>query len=109
MFETERFKKLLDSTVSIETDNNNLERYQPSIIDYLQGLATRNESTLMEREVRKAAAAQRGIPDALMSASILVKEAATYATADKRKLLTQADVEKAYQAKFCRVWPFCKE
>jgi hypothetical protein len=70
MFETEAFKEQLASTVSTEAGRNNLERYQTGIIDYLQGLATQNESTLMEREVRKAASARRGIPDALISASI---------------------------------------
>jgi histone H3/H4 len=109
MFETEGFKEQLESTVSRETARNNLDRYHTGIIDYLQGLAIRNESTLMEREARKSASARRGIPDALISANILVEEAASYAAADNRKLLTRADIEKAYQAKFCRVWPFCKE
>ena len=74
----------------------------------LQGLAATNESTLMDSEVRKAASARRGIPDALNSARQLIKESATYAAAEKRTVLNLEDVEKAYRAKFCQFWPFCK-
>jgi len=95
--------------VSGEAARNEMREYQIAIIGYLQNLASGNEITLMESERRKAAGAQRGIEDALGSARELIRVASTYATADKRTLLTQSDVEKAYQARFCRVWPFCKE
>jgi len=109
MFETEGFKNQLTDAVSREAGNNNLKEYEIRIIDYLQRLASENERTLMDSEVRKVASERRGIPDALNSARELVKQASTYAAAEKRTVLTQSDVEKAYQARFCRVWPFCKQ
>jgi len=109
MFETEEFREQLESAVSSEAARNNLERYQTASIEYLQRLALENERTLMESEGRKAAGVRRGIADALRSARELTREAAKYAAAEKRTLLTRSDVEKAYQAKFCQVWPFCKE
>ena len=108
MFETTRFKEQLTDVVTREALNNNLEEYEPAIIDYLQRLASENESVLMERELRKTAAARRGIPDALRSAVELTKEASRYAAAENRKLLRVSDIRAAYSAKFCQVWPFCK-
>jgi hypothetical protein len=108
MFETDDFKKQLEGAVASEADYRGLKEYEDSIIDYLQRLASENERPLMLKEMRKAASARRGIPDAVNSARILVRRASRYAAAEKRTVLTQSDVEKAYRAKFCRVWPFCK-
>ena len=107
MFETESFRTQIEETVSAEAANNQMERYQRTIVTYLRRLATDNEGLLMEREFRKAAAERRGIPDALRSVRELTREAARYAAADKRTLLTVDDMQKAYEAKFCQVWPFC--
>jgi hypothetical protein len=109
MFETESFRDELERTVSAEAANNNMTHYQTAAINFLQEQARQNEPILMDREIRKAAGTRRGIPDALASARELVKEAAQYAAADKRTLITRADIEKAHNAKFCRVWPFCKQ
>lgn len=108
MFETESFKNQLTAAISAEAANNNLEHYEPGIVDYLQGLASENESTLMDSEVRKIASARRGTPAALNSAKELAKEACKYASADKRTLLKLSDIQTAYRAKFCQFWPFCK-
>ncbi|HUJ95248.1 MAG TPA: hypothetical protein VLW84_08300 [Terriglobales bacterium] len=108
MFETERFKELLQSAVSTEARDNNLQEYQVGIIGYLQTLASQNESVLMERELRKVAGARRGIPDALNSARELTKDASKYAVAEKRAVLRLSDIEAAYKDKFCQFWPFCK-
>lgn len=108
MFETGSFKDQLTDAVSRETGNNNLEQYENRIVDYLQTLASENESTLMDSEVRKAASARRGIPDALKSARELTREAAGYAAEEKRTVLQLGDIQKAYRAKFCQYWPFCK-
>jgi hypothetical protein len=109
MFETQRFKEQLVEAVSMEVANNKLERYEPAIIDYLQRLASGNESDLMERELRKAPGTQRGVRDALNSARELTKEASRYAAADKRMVLRLPDIEAAYKARFCQFWPFCKQ
>lgn len=109
MFETEDFKNQLTSTVLREAANNKIERYETGIIDFLQRQASENESTLMEREVRKLATERRGVSHALSSAKQLTMEASKYAAAEKRTLLTLSDVEAAYRAKFCQFWPFCKQ
>lgn len=108
MFETEIFKTQLTNTVASQAGESGVAQYQVRIVDYLQDLAVSNENFLMESELRKAASLRRGVPDALSSTKTLVKEASAYALADKRTVVTVADVEKAYRAKFCSVWPFCK-
>ena len=108
MFETTDFQNLLDNAVSSEAGLRGLASYQTSIVTYLQDLASGNERFLMEDEMRKSASTRRGTGDALNSARVLVKEASAYASADRRTTLELADIEKAYRAKFCQVWPFCR-
>jgi len=109
MFETEGFKAQLTQVISLEAFNNNLEEYETRIVDYLQHLASENEDVLMEREMRKAAHIQRGVNDALHSAIELTKDASRYAAAENRSVLRVSDIEKAYRARFCQFWPFCKQ
>ena len=109
MFETDRFKALLTDAVTSEAGARGMREYETDIITFLQRRATENESVLMERELRKSATSQRGRPDALISAGVLIREASRYATADRRTTLRLVDVEAAYRAKFCQVWPFCRQ
>jgi histone H3/H4 len=108
MFETEDFRKLIDSAISEEAANLGVERYQTAIPTYLQGLATGNESILLTEELRKSVGTRRDTADAVRSARILAREASGYALSERRSVLTVADMQKAYQAKFCQVWPFCR-
>jgi len=107
MFETEIFRAQITSVVRQVAGKNNMGRYENSIVKYLQELASENESVLMERELRESPAQRRGIPDALQSVEELTREASRYALAEKRTVLKLADIQKAYEAKFCQVWPFC--
>ena len=108
MFETDTFKEQLREVIASEAGRQRMGQYYTNIVDYLQSLATQNESALMESEMRKIAAERRGIPDALQSVRTLVKDAAVRAAADNRTTLTLEDVSAAYQAQLCRVWPFCR-
>jgi len=108
MFETEEFRERLQAAVSSEASQNDMERYQTAIVEYLQDLAVANERDLMESEREKTASARRGIPDAIQSTRLLVKEASRIASQQDRRLLERSDVEAAYSNLFCRVWPFCK-
>jgi adenylosuccinate synthase len=108
MFETEDFRKQLENAISSTAAQQGMTEYQTAITTYLQSLATVNEPVLMENEMKKAVGARRGIYDALESARALVSEAATYAQSEKRKVIQVVDVQKAYSAKFCKVWPFCR-
>lgn len=108
MFETNAFKRRLADALYEEATDKGLAGYEPEAVTFLQDLAIANESILMERELRKAAGTRRGITDALASARELAQEASRYARSEKRNTLSESDMEKAYGAKFCKVWPFCK-
>jgi hypothetical protein len=108
MFETEDFRKKIADAISREVGREN---YQPSIVDYLQKLAAGNEKSLMESEMRKSVGDRRGVHTALESVHVLVMEARSYQLprpGEKLNLLRLVDIEAAYKAKFCQVWPFCK-
>ena len=107
-FETESFRNQITEAVEREAGRASLTRYETGIVEYLRGLAVGNESILMEQEVKKAAGARRSIPDALASVSRVVQEASQYASLEKRGTLTLADVQKAYAANFCQIWPLCR-
>lgn len=107
MFETEEFRKRIDTSVSATAFINDME-YEPRIVSFLQSLAMENEGPLMERELRKSASERRGIPEALISVRELTRVASGYAVADRRKTITTGDIERALKTKFCQVWPFCR-
>ena len=107
MFETDSFKSQIDETIRQEAGRRGMARFQLAIVDYLQDLAKENERELMEHELRKTTG-RRGTQDALRSVAVLVEYASLYATAENRTLLKMEDMRKAYQAKYCSVWPFCK-
>ncbi len=108
MFETPSFQESLTSVISNEAAASGLTQYEQSVVRFLQHLATANEPELNAIELRKVASARRGVPEALSSARELARLAATYAANDGRKVLSLSDMETAYRAKFCQVWPFCK-
>jgi hypothetical protein len=108
MFETVSFRTELQKRIGEEAGRSGMKDVETGIIDYLQGLASGNESSLMEREFRKAVHERRGISDALRSAEQLTREGARYALADRRTVLRLEDIQKAYNTKFCQFWPFCK-
>lgn len=108
MFETQQFKDQLKTAISSEAGRNSMNEYQTAIVDYLFDFARTNEPELMRVEFTKAVSERRGIPDALESARTIVRDASAIARNNNRIVLTRADVEIAYKAKFCRVWPFCK-
>lgn len=108
MFETESFRKQIQETVNLEAFRNGMREYETGIVSMLHGLASENEAELMERELRKAVFERRGIPDALRSVELLTRDASRYAAADNRTTVQLADMRKAYELNFCRIWPFCK-
>ena len=108
MFETQQFQDELKKIINNAAVSRHLARYQNRAYQFLQDLAIANESDLMTEELKKSAGVRRGMREALQSAESLAQEAADYAVADNRDILTVDDIQKAYQAKFCRVWPFCK-
>ena len=108
MFETENFKAQLTDITEREGRNRGLTQYEPSIISFLQNLAIANENELTRLEERRSFSERRGVPAALTSAREVLSLATAYAVNDKRKIVTRTDVEMAYRAKFCQIWPFCK-
>ena len=108
MFETTQFLNQLNEVIGRETDRTSLTHYESNIAVYLQSLAVRNEPILMERELKKAASDRRGVSAALVSVSQVVQEASRYAVLDRQTTLRLSDVQKACEAKFCQIWPFCR-
>jgi len=108
MFETQDFRNQLTNAISTEAAENRMGRYQTAIVDLLFDYARNNEADLMPIEFTKALPQRRGVANALESARTLVRDASLIARNDNRDLLTRADIEVAYRAKYCRVWPFCK-
>lgn len=108
MFETNQFNEQLTNTIRLEAANNGMKEYETGIVNFLQTLAINNESILLEEELKKSATLRRGIPNALQSTKYLVETAAKFAQADKRSTLRLSDMQQAYQASYCRVWPFCR-
>ena len=108
MFETDEFLTMLRAAIVYDTSMAGLKEYEPSIVGFLQRLAIQNESALMEIERRKTPSERRGMRDAEASMHKLIKQAAGYAALEKRTVLKEVDVEQAYRALFCGVWPFCR-
>lgn len=108
MFETQEFRNQLANAISSEAAQNSMTEYQTAVVDLLFDYARTNEADLMRVEFTKALPQRRGVNDALQSARTLVSDASAIARNNNRTLLTRADIEVAYKAKFCRVWPFCK-
>jgi len=108
MFETTQFRDQISEVVAREAGGASLTRYETGIVNYLQNLATGNESDLMEQEIRKAVGTRRGVPEALESVARVVQDASRYASMEKRTTLTLEDVQKAYALNFCQIWPLCK-
>ena len=108
MFETGQFRSQLTQAILIATRQQGIARYEDSVVLFLQTLAESNETILLEAERRKPAESQRGVSHALASARNLIEVAANFAKADGRTKLTLADVNAAYIARFCQIWPFCR-
>ena len=108
MFESAQFREQLDHEVSAEAGRAGLARYQVAVVDYLQRLAAENEAALMETELRKARESRRGVQDAIASARVLAKAASVCAVAAGRNVLQTEDMQRAYLANFCQIWPFCR-
>lgn len=108
MFETDQFKDRLKDIISNEAATNQLKEYEVAVVEFLFSRARDNEATLMRAELTKSAALRRGMTDAIQSARVLAKAASALARSESRTVLTAGDMEKAFQAHFCRVWPFCR-
>jgi histone H3/H4 len=108
MFETEEFRNLVRRNVREEAAMRGMKKYNPRIIGHLQSLAVKNERILMARERLLEESQQRGVQHAMGSVRVVMREAAANARRAGRTTLMLEDVEAAYEAKFCTLWPFCR-
>lgn len=58
-------------------------------------------------ELIKEASQRRSRSDALRSVDVLVKEAASISKRRGSNTIESKDMSRAYDAKFCMIWPFC--
>ena len=98
---------LFRSRVSSTASSAGMERYQTAIVDRLMLLLADRKQVRKLEESRKVGREQRTQSDALRSVNKLIESASSYAREEKRTTVTREDFEKAYQANFCMVWPFC--
>ncbi len=101
------FRIEIDTEVSRAAAQAGMEQYRRAIADTLQSYLDSSRPRRLLEENRKIASEQRSKQDALRSVRVLVTEASRYASAAGRKIVTVEDIQAAYQAKFCQVWPFC--
>lgn len=108
MFETEEFRNLVRHNVHTVATMRGMKKYNPRIIGHLQNLAVKNEEFLMAREHLLEESQQRGVQHAMRSVRVVMQEAAANARRAGRTTIMLEDVEAAYEAKFCTIWPLCK-
>jgi hypothetical protein len=102
-----RFRTEIEEEVSRTAGRTGMQRYQPAMADTLVSYMAARRPQRLQEELRKSVAEQRTKADALQSVQVLVAEASQRAAANRRDTVTVTDLEEAYQAKFCQVWPFC--
>jgi hypothetical protein len=105
--ENEDFRAEVEARVSRIAGLSGMTHYRQAIVTRLMSHLEEKKGIRLLEESRKASHLQRTKSDALNSVQLLVETAAQYAKADNRKLVTEDDLDKAYEAKFCMVWPFC--
>src|SRR5258705_1890865 len=105
MFETREFRVLLEKTLFVESMTRGVQKYDATIIDYLQNLAIENER---DPSFLRRYTALGAVRVATRSLKRLLAQAFAYAGERGDPAPRLEDVEKAYQALFCKIWPFCK-
>ena len=106
MFGTKAFEDQLINNITVSMKTAEVTGDLDAIMKFLRRLAIANEEELMTRELEKIK--PRGVADALLSARSLIKDSAQFAKQEGRSRIRLNDVKRAYQAKFCQFWPFCK-
>lgn len=101
------FQSEIVETVEAAAARQGMQRYEVAIGTRLQAYLDQNRPQRLTEELKKVTAAQRTKADALASVTFLVTEASKLAAADRRTTVTEADLQKAYAANYCRIWPFC--
>ena len=101
------FKDEIRNQVKKDAGRYGMEKYQSEIGERLVSYLEKYREPLIESEIEKASYQRKKKVDALASIDILMENACEYAKKDNRTTVTVSDFEKAYEAKFCSVWPFC--
>ena len=101
------FRSEIEATVSSTAAGAGMKQFQNDVVNKLMQHLTENREVLLEQEMTKTAGLRRSKLEALASVEVLVKEASQYASAEGRTLVRAGDLDKAYAARFCMVWPFC--
>jgi hypothetical protein len=116
------FEQFVLNIVTREARKHSIKQVAPEVLPYLLGLADEqrarqlferylklqedNRTLHLQRFLRfKSQAINRKIE---FSVRILLQTASGCAHRDQRTVLLREDMELAYKAHFCRVWPFCR-
>ena len=104
--ESEEFKKKIGQRVlaRAKTEGYNVENSVTFLLTvYLDHYRDENRRFELLKEKSK----RHEQADAFASVDVLMKEAAENARDRKSNTISMADMRKAYEGKFCMVWPFC--
>jgi hypothetical protein len=106
MFETPEFREQIVNALPRIVREAGATVYDDEIIDYLLNLAIDNERR--DSRFLRDYTVETVLQLTLASLERLIRQGVVYARQRRYRGVTLGDVEKAYQALFCRVWPFCK-
>jgi hypothetical protein len=101
------FRSEIEASVSSAAERAGMKRFQAEVVNQLMQHLAENRELLVEQEMTKTAGLRRSKSEALACVEELVKQASRYASADGRTLVRAADLDEAYEARYCMVWPFC--
>lgn len=101
------FKEDVRKRVETDAAKYGMKQYETGILEKIIQYAEKYGPSLIQEEIIKAAYARKTKEDALYSIDVLMENACMIAKKDKRDVVKQSDLEEAYTAKFCMIWPFC--
>lgn len=101
------FKKDVQERVKTDAAKYGMKQYETGISEKIFQYAEKYGSSLIQEEIIKAASVRKTKEDALYSIDVLMENACIIAKRDNRDVVKQSDLDEAYTAKFCMIWPFC--
>jgi hypothetical protein len=104
---TSEFESVIRTRIQERLSEAQLQGMPYTFTGRLITLAKENLPVLESRASRGAEPTHT-MSDALRSVDIIMTEAISVARAENKTMVTEAELQKAIQARLCRIWPFCR-
>jgi hypothetical protein len=101
------FKNEVRERVKSDAGKYGMEKYETVIGEKLIEYLEKYKSPLIEAELKKASYLRKTKDDSIRSIDKLMEYACDLAKKENRKVVQIGDFEKAYEANFCMLFPFC--